>query len=108
MKIFSLLGKIVDDCTNSLSAFDCWEEEGRVIYSCVAKDYLESDISSIIDVENESGCFVAFKANDDCYFEIDTINEHKIGDIITNYVESLNLTDIYHRLCEEAVANAMR
>ena len=113
MNIFSLLGKIVDDATNSLSMFDCWDDGDRVVYTCLCNDYINADIDSIIEDDNITGdCFVTFKSNADCHFEINAVGytdvEHEVGDRIAQYVESLNLTDVYHRLCEEAVDNALR
>ena len=113
MSIFSLLGKIIDDATNSLSKFDCWEDGDRIVYSCLRRGYLDSDISNIVEDADITGdCFVSFKANKDCSFEIDTVGyadtEHEVGDHIAQYVKSINLMDVYHRLCEEAVNNSMR
>lgn len=110
MNIFSLLGKIVDDSATTLSKFECWDDNDSVIYTCLDSNYIKADIDSIIDDENIVGdCFIIFKANADCHFEIDTVGysdvEQKVGERIAQYVASLNLTDVYHRLCEEAVNN---
>lgn len=113
MNVFSLLGKIVDDATNALSVFDTYEDGDKIIYNCLVANYIKEDIDSIVDDEDIAGdCFVTFKANEDCNFEIDTIGyadiEHTIRERIAQYVESLKLTGIYHTLCEEAVNNALR
>lgn len=113
MNVLSLLGKIVDDATNALALFNTYEDGDKIIYTCLVANYIKEDMDSIVDDEDIAGdCFVTFKANEDCNFEIDTIGyadiEHEVGERIAQYVESLGLTDIYHRLCEEAVDNALR
>ena len=113
MNIFTLLGKIVDDATNSLSAFECWGDGNKIVYTCLLGGYINADIDSIVDDECIVGdCFVSFKANEDCNFEIDTVGyadtEREVGERIAHYVASINLTDVYHRLCEEAANNALR
>lgn len=62
----------------------------------------------ILDVDNVSGdCMVAFKADENNYFGVDTIeynnNIYDVSKAINEYMESQGLDDIYHRLCEEAV-----
>ncbi len=104
MHVFTLISKIVDDA-NTLSHFDCWEDDEKVCYS---GETITEEVMSILDVDDISGdCMVAFKADENNYFGIDTIeynnNIYDVSKVINEYVESQGLEDIYHRLCEEAV-----
>ena len=105
MYVFTLISKIVDDALNTLSHFDCWEDDEKVCYS---GEIITEEVMSILDVDDvNSDCVVAFKADENNYFGIDTIeynnNIYDVSKIINEYVESQGLDDIYHRLCEEAV-----
>lgn len=105
MHVLTLISKIVDDALNTLSHFDCWEDDEKVCYS---GEIITEEVMSILDVDNvNSDCVVAFKADENNYFGIDTIeynnNIYDVGKVINEYMESQGLDDIYHRLCEEAV-----
>lgn len=104
MRVLTLISKIVDDASNTLTHFDCWEDDEKVCYS----GDITEEVMSILDVDNvNSDCVVAFKADENNYFGIDTIeyNNHiyDVNKAINDYMESQGLDDIYHRLCEEAV-----
>ena len=105
MYVLTLISKIVDDASNTLSHFDCWEDDEKVCYS---GEIITEEVMSILDVDDvNSDCVVAFKADENNYFGIDTIeynnNIYDVSKVINEYVESQGLEDIYHRLCEEAV-----
>ena len=105
MHVLTLISKIVDDALNTLSHFDCWEDDEKVCYS---GEIITEEVMSILDVDDvNSDCVVAFKADKNNYFGIDTIeynnNIYDVSKVINEYVESQGLDDIYHRLCEEAV-----
>lgn len=105
MHVLTLISKIVDDASNTLSHFDCWEDDEKVCYS---GEIITEEVMGILDVDDISGdCVVAFKADENNYFGIDTIeynnNIYDVSKVINEYVESQGLEDIYHRLCEEAV-----
>lgn len=105
MHVLTLISKIVDDASNTLSHFDCWEDDEKVCYS---GEIITEEVMSILDVDDvNSDCVVAFKADENNYFGIDTIeynnNIYDVSKVINEYVESQGLEDIYHRLCEEAV-----
>ena len=105
MHVLTLISKIVDDASNTLSHFDCWEDDEKVCYS---GEIITEEVMSILDVDDvNSDCVVAFKAAENNYFGIDTIeynnNIYDVSKVINEYMESQGLDDIYHRLCEEAV-----
>lgn len=105
MHVLTLISKIVDDALNTLSHFDCWEDDEKVCYS---GEIITEEVMNILDVDDvNSDCVVAFKADENNYFGIDTIeynnNIYDVGKVINEYMESQGLDDIYHRLCEEAV-----
>ena len=105
MHILTLISKIVDDASNTLQHFDCWEDDEKVCYS---GEIITEEVMSILDVDDvNSGCVVAFKADENNYLTIDTIeynnNIYDVSKAINEYMESQGLDDIYHRLCEEAV-----
>lgn len=105
MHVLTLISKIVDDASNTLSHFDCWEDDEKVCYS---GEIITEEVMSILDVDDvNSDCVVAFKADENNYFGIDTIeynnNIYDVSKVINEYMESQGLDDIYHRLCEEAV-----
>ena len=105
MHVLTLISKIVDDASNTLSHFDCWEDDEKVCYS---GEIITEEVMDILDVDDvNSDCVVAFKADENNYFGIDTIeynnNIYDVSKVINEYVESQGLEDIYHRLCEEAV-----
>lgn len=109
MQILTLLAKIVDDAANCLTKFDCWDDDEKIYYSgkCIAEE-----ISDILEVDNVNGdCTVSFKSNENCFFEIDSLsytdecgNEitYDVNKDIYEYVDSQDMVDVYHRLCEEA------
>lgn len=104
MHVLTLISKIIDDA-NTLSHFDCWEDDEKVCYS---GEIITGEVMSILDVDNvNSDCVVTFKADENNYFGIDAIecndNIYDVGKMINDYMESQGLDDIYHRLCEEAV-----
>ena len=103
MHILTLLAKIIDDVT--LSKFESWEENDVVYYSgrCISEE-----VMSILNKDNVIGnCVVAFKADENNYFVVDSIEcngiTHFVSKAINEYIESQGWYDIYHRLCEEAV-----
>lgn len=105
MRILTLLSKIVDDASTTLSQFECWEDDDKV---CYLGSSITEEVMGILDVDDISGdCMVAFKANENNYFGVDTIecnnNIYEVSKAINEYMESQGLDDIYHRLCEEAV-----
>ena len=110
MHVLTLISKIVDDASNTLSHFDCWEDDDKV---CYLGNSIAEEVMDILDVDDISGdCMVAFKADENNYFTIDTIsyvdecgNEipYEVGKTINEYIDSQGWEDIYHRLCEEAV-----
>ena len=105
MQILTLLSKIIDDALNTLSHFDCWEDDEKVYYS---GEIITEEVMSILDVDDvNSDCVVTFEADENNYFGIDTIeynnNIHDVSKTINEYMKSQGLDDIYHRLCEEAV-----
>lgn len=105
MHVLTLISKIVDDALNTLSHFDCWEDDEKVCYS---GEIITEEVMNILDVDDvNSDCVVAFKADENNYFGIDTIeynnNIYDVSKAINEYMESQGLDDIYHRLCEEAV-----
>ena len=105
MHVLTLISKIVDDASNTFSHFDCWEDDEKVCYS---GEIITEDVMSILDVDGvNSDCVVAFKADENNYFGVDTIeynnNIYDVSKAINEYMESQGLEDVYHRLCEEAV-----
>ena len=95
MRVLTLLSKIIDDASTALSQFECWEDDDKV---CYLGSSIAEDVMDILDVDGISGdCMVAFKADENNYFTIDTIS------YIDEYIDSQGWEDIYHRLCEEAV-----
>lgn len=105
MHILTLISKIVDDASNTFSQFESWEDDDKV---CYLGSSIAEEVMDILDVDNVSGdCMVAFKADENNYFGVDTIeynnNIYDVSKAINEYMESQGLDDIYHRLCEEAV-----
>lgn len=105
MRVLTLLSKIIDDASTTLSQFECWEDDDRV---CYLGSSIAVEVMDILDVDNISGdCMVAFKADENNYFGVDTIeynnNIYDVSKAINEYMESQGLEDVYHRLCEEAV-----
>lgn len=110
MRVLTLISKIVDDASNTLSHFDCWEDDEKVCYS---GEIITEEVMSILDVDDvNSDCVVAFKADENNYFTIDTISyidecgcevSYDVAKTINEYIDSQNWEDVYHRLCEEAV-----
>lgn len=110
MRVLTLLSKIIEDAANTLTQFECWEDDDKVCYSgkCIAEE-----ISDILDIDNINGdCIVAFKADENNYFVIDTISytdecgteiPYEVGKTINEYVDSQGWEDVYYRLCQEAV-----
>lgn len=105
MRILTLLSKIIDDASTTLSQFECWEDDDKV---CYLGSSIAEEVMDILDVDDISGdCIVAFKADENNYFGVDTIeynnNIYDVSKAINEYMESQGLDDVYHRLCEEAV-----
>lgn len=105
MRVLTLLSKIIDDASTALSQFECWEDDDKV---CYLGSSIAEDVMDILDVDGISGdCMVAFKADENNYFGVDTIeynnNIYDVSKAINEYMESQGLEDVYHRLCEEAV-----
>ena len=105
MRVLTLLSKIIDDASTTLSQFECWEDDDKV---CYLGSSIAEDVMDILDVDDISGdCMVAFKADENNYFGVDTIeynnNIYDVSKTINEYMESQGLDDVYHRLCEEAV-----
>ena len=110
MRVLTLLSKIIDDASTTLSQFECWEDDDKV---CYLSSSITEEVMDILDVDGISGdCMVAFKADENNYFVIDTIsyvdecgNEipYEVAKTINEYIDSQDWEDVYHRLCEEAV-----
>lgn len=100
MHILTLLSKIIEDAN-----LERWEEDEAVYFSGKS---IAKEVMSILNIGNVIGnCVVAFKADENNYFTVDSIEcngiTHFVSKTINEYINSQNWEDIYHRLCEEAV-----
>lgn len=110
MRILTLLAKIIDDASNTLTQFECWEDDEKV---CYLGESIAEEVMDILDVDSIKGdCMVAFKSDENNHFAIDTISyvdecgyevTYDVAQTINKYVDSQDWEDIYHRLCKEAV-----
>lgn len=115
MNILALLGLILDDLSGIKSRLDAYETEKGIAIEPYGTDGTFSEFVNSILNENSAHDFaVIIKANENCCFEISEIEyinskgnqESKdVSEIVNRIIDSANLTEIYHMLCEE-IANA--
>lgn len=115
MNILALLGLILDDLSGIKSRLDAYETEKGIAIEPYGTDGTFSEFVNSILNENLAHDFaVIIKANENCCFEISEIEyinskgnqESKdVSEIVNRIIDSANLTEIYHMLCEE-IANA--